>query len=332
MNRHLRPLPTPGRFLRVDGVALHVLTEGRGPVCVLSGGLGMAWFDWDAVAALLAPYRTVVRFDRPGLGLSAPAPAPPTLAAEADRLAHLLDALGHFGPATVVGHSLAGFHAEAFARLHPARCAGLVLVDASIEENPRPRLPRAVRTAWAGGLADALSAAGLARALGPATRRLVGRASTVNSHPPHPWERAGLPHQPGRARLRPGERDLPLPGRRARRAAPEPPDARSAGDRPGGLRRQRDGRAAALAGAAAGARRGAGRPVRGGRARGPSGDGRCAGVGGPGGAGSVGDGARRPGAARLIRGRIRAPLLGPTAPPAGCTTGADAPDCRARPC
>ncbi|MFG2289981.1 alpha/beta fold hydrolase [Streptomyces sp. NPDC048595] len=191
MNRHPRPLPAPGRFLRVDGVALHVLTEGSGPVCVLSGGLGMAWFDWDAVAALLAPYRTVVRFDRPGLGLSAPAPAAPTVTAEADRLAHLLDALGHFGPATVVGHSLAGFHAEAFARLHPARCAGLVLVDGSIEDDPRPRLPRAVRTAWAGGLAGALSAAGLARALGPATRRLIGRAATVGSHPPHPWERAG---------------------------------------------------------------------------------------------------------------------------------------------
>ncbi len=191
MNRNPRPLPAPGRFLRVDGVALHVLTEGSGPVCVLSGGLGMAWFDWDAVAALLAPYRTVVRFDRPGLGLSAPAPAAPTVAAEADRLAHLLDALGHFGPATVVGHSLAGFHAEAFARLHPARCAGLVLVDGSIEDDPRPRLPRAVRTAWAGGLAGALSAAGLARALGPATRRLIGRAATVGSHPPHPWERAG---------------------------------------------------------------------------------------------------------------------------------------------
>ncbi|MGG7574244.1 alpha/beta fold hydrolase [Streptomyces sirii] len=191
MNRHPRPLPAPGRFLRVDGVALHVLTEGSGPVCVLSGGLGMAWFDWDAVAALLAPYRTVVRFDRPGLGLSAPAPAAPTVAAEADRVAHLLDALGHIGPATVVGHSLAGFHAEAFARLHPDRCAGLVLVDGSIEDDPRPRLPRAVRTAWAGGLAGALSAAGLARALGPATRRLIGRAATVGSHPPHPWERAG---------------------------------------------------------------------------------------------------------------------------------------------
>ncbi|WP_043269535.1 alpha/beta hydrolase [Streptomyces sp. CT34] len=178
-------------MVRVGGLPLHVLREGRGPLCVLSGGLGMAWFDWDAVAALLAPYRTVVRFDRPGLGLSAAAPGPPDLAAEADRIAQLLDALGHMGPATVVGHSLAGFHAEAFARLHPARCAGLVLVDGSIEEDPRPRLPRAVRTAWAGGLAGALSAAGLPWLLGPAARRLITRASTVGSHPRHGWERAG---------------------------------------------------------------------------------------------------------------------------------------------
>ncbi|MFK0266788.1 alpha/beta fold hydrolase [Streptomyces angustmyceticus] len=181
----------PGRFLRVDGVPLHVLTEGRGPVCVLSGGLGMAWFDWDAVAALLAPYRTVVRFDRPGLGLSGPAPGPPTLVAEADRIARLLEALGHTGPATVVGHSLAGFHAEAFARLHPDRCAGIVLADGSIEDDPRPRLPRGVRTAWAGAAAGLAAAAGLPCALGPATRRLIGRASTVGRHPAHPWERAG---------------------------------------------------------------------------------------------------------------------------------------------
>ncbi|MET9572076.1 hypothetical protein ABZY34_23550, partial [Streptomyces virginiae] len=55
--------------MRVDGTALHVLVEGRGPVCVLSAGLAMAWFDWDAVAALLAAEgRTVVRFDREIVG------------------------------------------------------------------------------------------------------------------------------------------------------------------------------------------------------------------------------------------------------------------------
>ncbi|MFF2813659.1 alpha/beta fold hydrolase [Streptomyces sp. NPDC058000] len=187
----MTPRPTPGRMVRVGGLPLHVLSEGGGPVVVLSGGLGMAWFDWDAVAELLVPHRTVVRFDRPGLGLSAPAAAPPDLAGEADRIAALLDALGHRAPATVVGHSLAGFHAEAFARLHPARCAGLVLVDGSIEEDPRPRLPRAVRAAWARGAAGALSAAGLPQLLGPVARRLITRAGTVGRHPQHSWARAG---------------------------------------------------------------------------------------------------------------------------------------------
>ncbi|WP_239471802.1 hypothetical protein [Streptomyces sp. NEAU-S7GS2] len=60
---------------------------------------------------------------------------------------------------------------------------------------PGGRRPAAARRApghaWAGGVVGALSAAGLPRALGAAARRLIGRASTVGSHPPHPWERAG---------------------------------------------------------------------------------------------------------------------------------------------
>ncbi|MCK7623508.1 alpha/beta hydrolase [Streptomyces sp. RS10V-4] len=176
----------PGRRVAVGGAVLHVVTEGRGPVVVLSGGLGMAWSAWDAVAARLAPHRTVVRFDRPGLGLSGGVPGGPAgLAAEADRIAGLLDALGHRAPATVVGHSLAAFHAEAFARLHPGRCAGLVLADGSVEEDPRPRLPRAVRAAWARGAAGALRAAGLPHLLGPAAHRLLFRAGTV-TRPPRP--------------------------------------------------------------------------------------------------------------------------------------------------
>ncbi|MEU3693742.1 alpha/beta fold hydrolase [Streptomyces narbonensis] len=171
-------------FVRIGGVAHHVTVEGTGPVCVLSAGLGLSWFDWDPVVPLLAPYRTVVRFDRPGHGLSAPATAPPTAAGEADRIAALLDALGggHQGdpvyqaPVTVVGHSLAGFHAEAFARLHPTRTAGLVLVDSSVEEHPRPARTDAVSRA----LGAALCAAGLPAALGPAVRRAAVRSDPAS--------------------------------------------------------------------------------------------------------------------------------------------------------
>lgn len=245
---------TTGRFVLVEGAALHVVVEGSGPPVVLSAGLAMAWFDWDPVAALLvAQGRTVVRFDRPGHGLSAPATAPPTAAGEARRIAGLLDALGLAGPVTVVGHSIAGFHAEAFARLYPERTAALVLVDSSVEEDPRTALPVGVRTGAARLLGRALTAAGLPAALGPLARRAVVRASRTSSGD-LPCLRRGtpsragprtplLPHRPGLARRPAGE--LPLP--RHRRRGPGPAGRAPAGrarHRPRRVRRL--GRAGAL--------------------------------------------------------------------------------------
>ncbi|MFG3001281.1 alpha/beta fold hydrolase [Streptomyces sp. NPDC048340] len=174
-----------GRLVRVGGVPLHVVVEGEGPVCVLSAGLAMAWFDWDPVAELLvAAGRTVVRFDRPGHGLSGPAAEPPTAAGEARRIAGLLDALGLPGPVTVVGHSIAGFHAEAFARLYPERTAAVVLVDSSVEEAPRALLPAGLRTGAARAFGRALTAAGLPAALGPWARRAAVRASRAGGGDP----------------------------------------------------------------------------------------------------------------------------------------------------
>ncbi|MFB6890856.1 alpha/beta fold hydrolase [Kitasatospora sp. NPDC056327] len=169
-------------FLRIDGTPLHVRVEGSGPVCLLSGGLGSSWFDWDLVVPFLAPYRTVVRFDRPGYGLSASEPAGhprPTAAGEAHRIRSVLDALALPGPCTVAGHSLAGFHAEAFARLHPERTAGLVLLDGSVEPDPRPLPAPGLRDLAARAAAGAATAAAVPYLLGPAVRGLVARATTV---------------------------------------------------------------------------------------------------------------------------------------------------------
>ena len=139
----------PGHLVRLDGSAVHVVVESgpeEVPPVLLSSGLGGAWYDWDRVVPLLAGVARVLRFDRPGLGWSEPAAVPPTLAGEAERIRALLATPGVLGPqapaagrAVLVGHSLAGFHLEAFARLHPELVAGIVLVDSSAEpEVPAP--------------------------------------------------------------------------------------------------------------------------------------------------------------------------------------------------
>lgn len=171
-------------FVRIDGVAHHVVVAGSGPPVLLSAGLGMAWFDWDEVAQLLAPHRTVVRFDRPGHGLSGPATAPPTASGEADRIAAVLDAVGVSGPVTVVGHSIACFHAEAYARLHPSRTAALVLVDASVE--PDARVGTGVRVVSARVAGAVVAGTGLPAALGPLLRRATVRLSRTGGSDPAP--------------------------------------------------------------------------------------------------------------------------------------------------
>ncbi|MEV4613947.1 alpha/beta hydrolase [Kitasatospora sp. NPDC049258] len=185
-------------ILRIGGLPLHVLREGAGPVCLLSSGLGGCWFDWDPVVPLLLPHRTVVRFDRPGYGLSAPAAGPPSLAGEADRIGRVLTALGLPGPCTVVGHSLAAFHVEAFARLHPGRTAGLVLLDGSVEEDPRPRPGPGPRDLAARALAATLTAAAVPYLTGPAARRLVVRLVSVRGRDEVPAELVRRCYRPGR--------------------------------------------------------------------------------------------------------------------------------------
>lgn len=157
---------------------LHVIRQGArrpgGPPAVLiAGGPGGGWCHWDAVAAELARDRPVIRFDRPGLGLSPASPVPPTLHGEAARLAAY--APDHPEKVTVVAHAAAAWHAEAFARLHPLRVAGLVLVDPPCLPPPgrvTSSLGRAAG-AWLPVLGTTWGATALARLGGPLIRRLT---------------------------------------------------------------------------------------------------------------------------------------------------------------
>lgn len=65
---------TPG-FETVNGVRLHYLRGGRGPLVLLVHGLGQSWYEWHQLMPLLARNHTVVAVDLPGLGQSATAPS-----------------------------------------------------------------------------------------------------------------------------------------------------------------------------------------------------------------------------------------------------------------
>lgn len=179
----------PGKkIIEIAGERLHVVESGRpdGPPVLLSAGLGGAWFDWEPVAELLRPRYRVLCFDRPGLGLSPAGRTPPSLRRDVELLASLAGWAG--APVTVVAHSVAGFHAEGMARVHPRLVCGMVLVDPSYEATARPRphlsaivAPFARVAGWLAGLT------GLPYLFAPLARRTVLRHFS-RRNPPAPAE------------------------------------------------------------------------------------------------------------------------------------------------
>lgn len=125
-----REHPPQGRFVEVDGVRLHCVERGEGPLVVLLHGNAVTLDDFEASGLLdaLAQEHRVIAFDRPGFGHSSrPRDRFWTPAAQADLLAAALQQLGA-GPAFVVGHSMGTMVAAALALNHPERVRGLALL------------------------------------------------------------------------------------------------------------------------------------------------------------------------------------------------------------
>ena len=121
----------------INGLQLQFLQMGpeRAPaVCFLHGGAAHAhWFD--RVMPALGDRFHVISLDQRGHGESQWA-TPPAYATEdfAGDLLALMDRLG-WARMTLVGHSMGGHNAMAFAAWHPERVSRLVIVDS------RPAIP-----------------------------------------------------------------------------------------------------------------------------------------------------------------------------------------------
>jgi pimeloyl-ACP methyl ester carboxylesterase len=158
--RDLAATPPPGRLVDVGGHRLHIWCTGSGtPSVILETGLGGSSADWGFVQPEVAGFTRVCSYDRAGMGYSDPGPSPRTTRRIAHELAQLLDRGGVSGPVILVGASIGGLTARVFASEHAERVAGLVLVDAS-HEDQREDVPQIAP------LVPFLSSVGVLRLLG----------------------------------------------------------------------------------------------------------------------------------------------------------------------
>jgi pimeloyl-ACP methyl ester carboxylesterase len=126
-----RQLPPSGTFIDVDGVRLHYIDRGKGPVVLLlHGNAGLAQ-DFEAaglVDRLAAGYR-VIAFDRPGFGYSTrPRGRLWTVDHQAQLLLRALRKLD-VADCLVFAHSWGTLVGMAMAALDPGAVRGLVLAS-----------------------------------------------------------------------------------------------------------------------------------------------------------------------------------------------------------
>ena len=133
------PLKMRGEMVDIGGGRrMHLICEGpRGPaptVLFEAGAFGFS-ADWGAVQEkVVAKGYRACAYDRAGMGISDPGPAPRDGDAIIGDLEKLLAAAHEDGPFILVGHSMAGLYLRLYANRNPGKVAGLVLVDATTPE------------------------------------------------------------------------------------------------------------------------------------------------------------------------------------------------------
>jgi pimeloyl-ACP methyl ester carboxylesterase len=176
--RDLAATPPPGRLVDVQGRKIHIWCSGSGaPAVILETGLGGTSADWGFVQPEAAKFTRVCSYDRAGMGYSDPGPSPRTAGRIARELAELLERSGLTSPVILVGASIGGLTVRLFASEYAEHVAGLVLVDATPEDqlDPVPGLAAFVPLLSSTGILRLLGVSfGIgAESLAPAVRRFA---------------------------------------------------------------------------------------------------------------------------------------------------------------
>jgi pimeloyl-ACP methyl ester carboxylesterase len=136
--RDARRFAQGGRTIQVGSLKMNMDCIGSGlPTVILEQGGGMPALGWMKVQPQIAQFTRVCSYDRAGYGWSEPGPMPRTIPRLAKELKALLDASGEKGPYVMAAASLGGPIVRLFTKLYPNDVAGLILVDASHEDQQK---------------------------------------------------------------------------------------------------------------------------------------------------------------------------------------------------
>ena len=125
----------PGRMVDLGGFRLNIYCTGSGsPTVVFDSGLEDWAPAWITIQPEISRTTRTCTYDRAGNGLSDPGPMPRTTARIVTELHVLLRNAGEKGPFILVGHSFGGINVRHYADRYLTEVAGLVLDDASAEQ------------------------------------------------------------------------------------------------------------------------------------------------------------------------------------------------------
>lgn len=129
--------PTPGGFTaayrQVDGIDLHYVSGGSGPLVFLVHGFGQTWYEWHQLMPLLARRYTVVTVDLPGLGQSG---MPRSFAGQdvAETLYRFAKSFSPDRPFDLVAHDIGIWNTYPMVAQHQSDIRRLVYMEAPIPD------------------------------------------------------------------------------------------------------------------------------------------------------------------------------------------------------
>lgn len=125
----------PRSIVNVEGRSVEIsYTPGHSVPVVMIAGHGSEMQSWEAMYQRLEKGTTVFSYNRPGIGASETMPGPRDAVTIAREMSTMLEAAKLPAPYVLVAHSMGGIYARMFYHYYPQKVKGLVLIDATHED------------------------------------------------------------------------------------------------------------------------------------------------------------------------------------------------------